>query len=195
MKRALAVIALAGVFLVAGPPSAQAHPLGNFTVNRLAEIVVAPGRLTVAYALDLAEIPAYQTLRELAPDGSPTAATLQGWADRTAEAIGRGLVLRLDGRRSLLEVHHAVATVAPGQGGLETLRLDVRFGATLPSTSGRLSFVDRNDPGRLGWREVVARGADGMALVGSDVPTASVTDGLRTYPEDLLSAPLDVGSM
>ena len=31
-----------------------------------------------------------------------------------------------------------------------------------------------------------------MALSDSDVPATSVTDGLRTYPGDLLSSPLDV---
>ena len=195
MKRALALLGAAICVLLAWAPAASAHPLGNFTVNRYAEVVVRPGRVTIGYVLDLAEIPAYQTLGGIAPDREATAEDLQRWADRTAAAIARGLLLRVDGRGVEIHVDDATAAVAPGQGGLSTLRLDARLVAPLEVSSGRLSFVDRNDPGRLGWRELVGRGAGGIALAGSTAPTETVTDGLRSYPEDLLSAPLDVRSM
>jgi ABC-type nickel/cobalt efflux system permease component RcnA len=195
VRRSLVAVVLVIVSWLALAPAAEAHPLGNFTANRCAELVVEPGRVTIRYALDLAEIPAFQTLHGLAPDRQPSPAGLGRWADRTAAAIADRLVLRIDDRRSTLSVDHAAASIAPGQGGLPTLRLDASFSARLLVSSGRLSFADRNDPGRLGWREIVAHGSSGVALTASDVPIVSVTDRLRSYPEDLLSAPLDVTSM
>ena len=59
-----------------------------------------------------------------------------------------------------------------------------------PSHSG-----PRTSPGRIGWREIIAIGAEGAALGTSTVPAASVSDDLRAYPQDLLSSPLDVSSM
>ena len=58
MKRLL-LVAIALVALV-WPASGGAHPLGNFTVNRYAEIVLSGDRVYVTYALDLAEIPTFQ---------------------------------------------------------------------------------------------------------------------------------------
>jgi len=50
--------------LVTSPP-AEAHPLGNFTINRYAGIEVAGRDVYVRYALDVAEIPTYQLGGEL----------------------------------------------------------------------------------------------------------------------------------
>src|SRR6185295_17988045 len=82
---------------------------------------------------------------------------------------------------------------APGAAGLQTSRLDCTFSA--PASLDRAARVQvangyRSD--RIGWREMIATG-DGVAL-DSPLPTASVSDELRTYPADLLSSPLDVRS-
>src|SRR5262249_8264275 len=43
------------------------------------------------------------------------------------------------------------------------------------------------------WREVIARsGAAGTSIEHSSVPDADTTNELRSYPEDMLSSPLDV---
>jgi ABC-type nickel/cobalt efflux system permease component RcnA len=55
-------------------------------------------------------------------------------------------------------------------------------------------FHDTNFAGRVGWREIVVRAADGVRLVSSDVPAESASDDLRAYPRDLLRSPLDVTS-
>ncbi len=46
------------------PVAAQAHPLGNFTINRFARVEVAGHRLYVRYVLDMAEIPTYQARQQ-----------------------------------------------------------------------------------------------------------------------------------
>ena len=58
MKRLAILIAAAAALAL--PVAAQAHPLGNFTVNRFSRIEVAGPRIYVRYVLDLAEIPTFQ---------------------------------------------------------------------------------------------------------------------------------------
>ena len=103
-------------------------------------------------------------------------------------------MLELDGRRvELVALEHAVRE-QPGDGGLDTLRFDAVF-ATPDGVAGRaLSFRDSNFERRLGWKEIVVSASAGARIVSSDVPTAGVSDVLRSYPEDLLSSPPDVTS-
>jgi nickel/cobalt transporter (NicO) family protein len=191
VRRTIALGVLVAALVLAVGPAAHAHPLGNFTVNRYAEIVIRPGAITVQYVLDLAEIPSFQELQRI-DDGD---AALQRWADRTAAEVASGVILGIGERRVPLRVGSATAAMSPGQGGLSLLRLEVTMSAGLRRRAGLLSFEDRNDPGRLGWREITARGTDGVALVGATVPAVSVTDGLRSYPDGLLSSPLAVTGM
>jgi nickel/cobalt exporter len=196
VRRTVALGVLVAALVLGVGPAARAHPLGNFTVNRYAEIVVGPEAVTARYVLDLAEIPSFQELQRIDPDGDgPVQGELQRWADRTAEEVARDLVLRIDGRGATLRLGSATATLSPGQGGLSLLRLEVTMSAGLQPRAGLLTFEDRNAPGGVGWREITARGTDGVALVGATVPTVSVTDGLRSYPDDLLSNPLAVTTM
>jgi len=176
VKRLL-LVAIALVAFI-WPASGGAHPLGNFTVNRHAEIVLSGDRVYVVYALDFAEIPTFQ-------EGD--AVRSPGFARRVAD----DLVLEIDGRRArLTPVEHEV-TAAEGAGGLETLRFDAVFAAE-GSTGSALVLRDENFAGRLGWREVVARAEEGARIVSSTAPAESASDGLRAYPSDLLSSPLDV---
>ena len=48
---------LAALIALAAPSAAFAHPLGNFTVNRLASVDLAGDRVYIRYVLVLAEIP------------------------------------------------------------------------------------------------------------------------------------------
>ena len=81
--------------------------------------------------------------------------------------------------------------MVPGQGGLDTLRIETTFAGPLPDERSELSYEDRNFAKRLGWKEIVAEPGDGQGLERSSVPTESVSDELRSYPEDLLSSPLE----
>jgi nickel/cobalt transporter (NicO) family protein len=179
MRRSvLLLLALSALVL---PGTASAHPLGNFTVNRHSEIVLSGDRVYVRYALDLAEIPTFQ-------EGAAIRAP--GFAGIVAER----LVLELDGwRLPLVPLQHAVEA-SPGAGGLDTLRFDAVFAAPEGASGRTLEFRDRNFERRLGWREVVATAADGARVLSADVPGTSLTAALRSYPDDLLSSPLDVSS-
>jgi nickel/cobalt transporter (NicO) family protein len=193
LARRLAALLSALAFVILAPAPASAHPLGNFTVNRYAGIVLAPGEVRIDYVVDMAEIPTVQVRPQVDADGDGAVSSSEGsaWAARTASELLRGLSLSVDGAPARLGVRSATMRLMPGQGGLDVLRLSARFGGEVPS-SGRIAFSDKNFEGRAGWREITIAGAPGVAIVDASVPRQSVTDGLRAYPDDLLASPLDV---
>src|SRR4051812_16777289 len=192
LRRALPVLVVAGVLLV--PAIASAHPLGNFTINTSAGIVLSPGHVRVDYVVDMAEIPTVQARPDLDTDGDGQISETErsAWASSTAATLVTNLDLRLAGRPVTLDTAAASASLLPGQGGLDVLRLDATYVAEVDTERGSLAFEDANFDGHVGWHEVTAAGVDGVRLADADVPTTSVTDGLRSYPQDLLSSPLDV---
>ena len=180
MKRLALLIGLVGA--LAAPAAANAHPLGNFTVNRFSGIELSGDRVYIKYVLDMAEIPAFQERQNI---------TDESVYERALEArIGRGLDLRLDGRRvALAPLDHALA-FPPGAAGLRTLRFEAVYVA--PAGSGLLEFRDTNFANRIGWKEVVLTTRDGASASSSSVPSTSVSNELAAYPKDLLSSPLEV---
>ena len=158
-------ILVAAVAALALPVAAQAHPLGNFTVNRFSRIEVAGPRIYVRYVLDLAEIPTFQA----------------GEVDANAYArrIARGAHLTVDGQRARLVPVERLLVHPPGAGGLKTTRFEVILeGPTLRRASD-VAYRDTNYADRIGWKEIVV----------GDGPSRSRE--LRAYPRDLLSSPLD----
>jgi ABC-type nickel/cobalt efflux system permease component RcnA len=191
---AVAVLACAGVLLAPGA-RAFAHPLGNFTVNRYAGIVVSTDVVTVTYVIDMAEIPTLQELPAIDADhdGAMSGAELQGWASAQAPALSEGLHVSIGGQPLAITASSASATLRPGQGGLSTLRFEGSF-AGQARASGSLSFTDANEDGRVGWHEVTLAG-DGVTVSKSAVPSTSISDALMSYPQDMLSSPLDVSAV
>ena len=102
MKRA---ILLALLVLAVVPGVASAHPLGNFSVNHLAEVSVSADRVDVRYVLDQAEIPTFQER------DCPTPSVL---ARKRAE-VEKRLVLTVDGRRVPLAAAGEPVLDAPGR--------------------------------------------------------------------------------
>ncbi|MBI4260137.1 MAG: hypothetical protein HY658_06185 [Actinobacteria bacterium] len=193
-RRLAAAATLAGALVLLAPgPAALAHPLGNFTVNTSSGLVVVPGEIRVGYVLDLAEIPAFQEMAYLDADvdGKASPGELAAWATTKAGELRRHLELSVDGRPVGLRVDCASAELLPGQGGLDTIRLEVGYGAEV-GERGLARYSDGNFAELIGWREVSVAGAGGVALSGSTVPVESPSDRLRSYPEDLLQDPADV---
>jgi ABC-type nickel/cobalt efflux system permease component RcnA len=181
MRRAAVIALVAGLLgLAAGPGSAQAHPLGNFSINHLVQVRVTAQQVELRYLLDQAEIPTFQ---ERGRSNSEVIAA------KRAE-VRRGLAVTVDGRRAALrETGTPRLGHAPGQGGLATTRLELSFVA--PATGARRVEVDDGTfAGRVGWKAVVARPGDGTA-VRSTAPSTDPTGGLRRYPKDALSSPRD----
>jgi ABC-type nickel/cobalt efflux system permease component RcnA len=179
--------------VLAAPATATAHPLGNFTVNVYAGIELTPGEVRVDYVVDMAEIPTVQLRPEIDTDadGAVTDTERGAWAARTAPDLATGLTLTVDGRAVPLGVGSASMRLRPGQAGLDILRLEVTLTGSIASV-GELGFADANFAARIGWREVTAAGSGGTAIGRSTVPARSVSEALRSYPQDLLANPLDV---
>jgi nickel/cobalt exporter len=192
LGRVFAVAAAAAVPLAVAAPAA-AHPLGNFTVNSASGITVGPGRVWIDYVLDLAEIPTFQELASIDADGNGdlSEAERSAWAEERAADLLSGLSLDVGAAAVSLRPEASAMDLLPGQGGLHVLRLEATFTGEIPD-SGWAEYTDRNDPGRIGWREVTAVGAEGTAVTASSVPAVSMSDSLRAYPEDLLSSPPEV---
>ena len=76
------------VALLAAAGRADAHPLGNFSVNHLAVVSIARDAVDVRWILDQAEVPTFQE-RGLAP---------REVLARKRAAAEAGLALRVDGR-------------------------------------------------------------------------------------------------
>jgi nickel/cobalt exporter len=180
--RTLLVSCAAGIAALAlAPASASAHPLGNFSVNHLAQVSVSSDRVDVRYVLDEAEIPTFQH-RDV-----PDARVL----DRTRSEVARRLVLAVDGRKIALRPAGRATIAHPaGQGGLRTTRIELPLRAAV-SAPRRVELRDGTYPGRVGWKAIVARPGRGTA-VRSSAPAGDLTNGLRAYPDDLLRSPADL---
>jgi nickel/cobalt exporter len=180
VKRMLLLAALAGTLL--GASGAEAHPLGNFTINRHSRIELSGDRAYVVYVIDMAEIPTFQA-RQAGVD-----------PDAYARRIGANLHLTLDGRRARLAPRRRVLAFPKGVGGLRTMRLEILFAGPVLRGQTRLDYRDGNYPGRIGWKEIVVRAGGGARITSSTAPAESRSDELRAYPEDLLESPLEVTS-
>ena len=188
---ALAVIAL----MPSG--QAQAHPLGNFTINHYSMLEFSEGSARILYVLDFAEIPTLQQMKRLDTDRNEalSEAEASAYLDAELPRLLKGLRLKVGDQALPLRVLDRSAAFVPGQGGLPTLRIEANLRADLPESwsNGGVagSYIDSNYEDRLGWREIVVRGGRGVAVEGSSVPAAGVSNELRSYPQDSLSSPLN----
>jgi ABC-type nickel/cobalt efflux system permease component RcnA len=186
---AAVTLAAAGAAILAS--TAAAHPLGNFTVNRYSGIVLSGADLRVHYVVDMAEIPAYQERQDIGP-GKPYADG-NAYLDRKVPDLSQNLSVEVDGRAVSLHVADRSLTFPAGQAGLDTMRIEVLFTTSrLAPGSHALAYRDGNYAGRLGWREITARSTGGAQLRDSTVPTSSISNELKLYPQDRLTSPLSV---
>ena len=184
---------LLGIF--SQPASANAHPLGNFTINHFSRLHLDPNRVTVQYVVDMAEIPAFQALQVADGNGDRTTSNreLQTYLTQITPRYMAGLVLQIDAQPVPLALISQRMSLPPGAGGLATLRLEWSLTGTLPARKTQVStldFADHNDRTRIGWREIVVDPTSPWQLFNSSAYSNSLTDALRAYPEDLLTTPL-----
>jgi ABC-type nickel/cobalt efflux system permease component RcnA len=190
-RRGAVLAALTIILLMAGAAGAAAHPLGNFTVSTASGLRVGPERLDVDYVVDMAEIPTFQTRQAIDTDHDDrvTGAEAGRWRDQECPRLAAGLQATVDGRRARLAVTGSALTFPEGVGGLLTLRLECALAAPRPAAGRTLAYADGNYRGRVGWREITAVG-DRVTLDAADVPAASPSARLTSYPQDQLTSPL-----
>jgi nickel/cobalt transporter (NicO) family protein len=185
------------VFASLLPREAQAHPLGNFTINHYSRLEFTDGKAHLDYVLDYAEIPTFQQKGKLDPngDGKLSEAEARAYLNASLPSLVKNLDLKVGNEELPLRVLSSSAAYGPGQGGLPVLRVEARLLADLPEgwqENGSGHFADRNYRDHLGWREIVVKGGPGVSTKDSTAPSPGVSDELRKYPQDMLSSPLDV---
>ena len=185
------------VFASLLPREAQAHPLGNFTINHYSRLEFTDGKAHLDYVLDFAEIPTFQQKGKLDPngDGKLSEGEARAYLDASLPSLVKNLDLKVGNEELPLRVLNSSAAYGPGQGGLPVLRVEARLLADLPEgwqEKGSGHYADRNYRDHLGWREIVVKGGPGISTKDSTAPSSGVSDELRKYPQDMLSSPLDV---
>jgi nickel/cobalt exporter len=191
VRRIATVLAVVAVVVVAVARPVAAHPLGNFSVSHYGAIQVNVGTVELRYVLDLAEIPTFQELQDENVVADATQSATQAYAARKADALRAGLRLQFGQERVALERRGVEIIFPPGVAGLPTLKLGVRYRATLPSSAGAatLLYRDENYADRAGWKEVIVVPGEGVTLVESSVPQTDRSQALSDYPADLLDSP------
>ncbi|GAB4145168.1 MAG: hypothetical protein Fur0021_02210 [Candidatus Promineifilaceae bacterium] len=190
-----APLLLALCLLLLAPPPASAHPLGNFSINRYSRLLLQNGQILLHYVVDMAEIPTFQEQSRIDMDGDDGISTAEqtAYLQRQVAALQANLRLTLDGAPLPLAVQSQSLTFPAGQGGLDTLRLELDFVVEMPAASSwAVQYEDGNYAGRLGWQEIVVQAGADVALRSSSAPAASISQELRQYPQDLLQNPLTV---
>jgi nickel/cobalt exporter len=188
MKKLTLVLIVAAANAFALVANAQAHPLGNFTINRYSRVEPSGDRLYVLYVLDLAEIPTFQAKPQVQAHGEAA------YASSLTRSIGRHLDLTVNGKRAALAPLRHVLAFPPGQAGLRTTRLEIVFAGPRLRAKSSVVYRDNNYAGRIGWREIVVQPAHGANILSSSAPAESISEELLSYPKNLLQSPLDVAS-
>jgi ABC-type nickel/cobalt efflux system permease component RcnA len=192
----LAVLPITPALVLLGGGSAQAHPLGNFTVNHFHRLQVFPDQVQDLAVVDTAEIPAAQerTRVDTDRDGRTSADERRRYGSATCVTLADKVEITGDGTSLRWVMMDSRFDYRAGAAGLPVSRLECRMRVEARlDRSATLTVRDGYLPDRLGWREITAIG-QGVRLVDSPVPTESISQELRRYPNDLLSSPLDVRS-
>lgn len=197
-RRALTVLGLVAAlsFALSRPQPAAAHPLGNFTTNQYVRIELAPDDLRLVYVLDLAEIPAFQEMGRVDLDGNGVIDDQERdafLAAKLAEIVPR-FHLSIDGTEVPIALVARDLAFPDGQAGLKLLRLRAVFAAPVSGdavTDRELLFRNDYAADRIGWREMVVTHAAGVRFDAVDAPPSDLSNELRSYPQDLLTSPLN----
>jgi ABC-type nickel/cobalt efflux system permease component RcnA len=197
MKRWILPLVIAiGLGIARAPERAEAHPLGNYTVNQYSRLDVGRDTLSVRYLIDMAEIPAFQERQAIDAnsDGQLADAEQAAYLAKQIPALLSGLHLAVNGRPAELRPVAQVLSFPEGQGGLLTLRIQLDLAASLANAAQPIAIEYRDDnfAERIGWREMVIRPGAGVMLKDASVPAQDQSDELHTYPQDMLNSPLNI---
>ncbi len=194
IRTTLALVTCVGAVSLLGAAPAQAHPLGNATVNHYDGLELLPDRVLDHAVEDIAEIPTFQRKGSVDTDGdgTPSATERTAYATNRCADMAATVSVKVNGDRVAFTVLSSAYAESTGQGGLPTGRLECELSG--PAQLDRPATVEVEstwDDDGIGWHEITAIG-NGVRLDNSPFPAATISDELRNYPGDLLASPLDV---
>ncbi len=168
--------------------------MGNFSVNQYSRLEVEKTKIKLRHILDLAEIPTFQLSTEIDTDKNGTLATeeLDAYADRLTPEILSKLNLRVNNQTAEIRAESKNVALQTGAGGLSTLRIEWNLVSEPANLSGvnQVKFENENFAERIGWNEIVVNRAPNLNIFDANVFGSGVTDELKAYPPENLSAPL-----
>ncbi|MCW3053759.1 MAG: hypothetical protein JWN14_2929 [Chthonomonadales bacterium] len=191
------LLPLLGLFCFASlAPRADAHPMGNFSINHYARFEAHSGTLALRYILDFAEIPTVPERTQMHADenGHVSDANRDAYLQQKSREILANLVLTVNSRPTLPSLHSSHLEFQPGSGGLPILRLildtTIPLTSPMPASGWQIHYQDNNYATRTGWKEILAQADARMRLTASSVPTTDVSRELTSYPIDPAAVPL-----
>src|SRR3954462_8529626 len=126
VTRLALVVGISSAVLLTGTGAAQAHPLGNFTVNLYDGLTVRTGGIDVDYVVDMAEIPAFEEKQSIDAngDGRLDQPETVAYVDNTCERLADGVTVAVaDAPVPIRPAGTGTITFPPSAGGLSTRRL------------------------------------------------------------------------
>ncbi len=192
MKRNLLISS--GLFILACAFSAIAHPLSNFSVNQYSRLEVEKKKIKIRQVLDVAEIPSFQLQNEIDADkdGKMSDAELNAYADKFTPEFLANLSLTINNQPAEIHVESKNISTKSGEGNLPILRIEWNLSSDLPNPADKnqVKFENKNFNARIGWNEIVLKRVGGINIFDANAFGSQVTDELKSYPQESLSAPL-----
>lgn len=174
--------------------SAFAHPLGNFSVNQYSRLEIEKSQIKIRQVLDMAEIPTFQLQSEIDTDknGEMSETELNAYAEKVTPEHLANLSLTVNNQPLEIRAESKNVSLQEGAGNLPTLRIewDLSGNLTNLAETNQVRFENKNYAERLGWNEIVITRANGINIFDSTAFGSGVTDELKAYPQESLSAPL-----
>jgi ABC-type nickel/cobalt efflux system permease component RcnA len=176
--------------------SVNAHPLGNFSVNNFSRIEIEKDQINLHCFLDMAEVPTFQESQQIDTnnDKKLSDAELNAYLEKITPQYIANLKLFLDDKPLNIQTESKEISIPLGSGNLPILKIDWKFTAKIPENTTdaihRLRFENTNFNERVGWNEIVINRTPGINVFDSNAFGSALSDELKTYPEDMLTAPL-----
>ncbi len=189
-------ITLILLFLTVFAVGTFAHPLGNFSVNNFSRIEIENDQINLYCFLDMAEVPTFQESQQIDTnkDKKLSDAELNAYLAKLTPEYLANLKLFLNDKPLRIQTESKEISIPTGSGNLPILKIDWKFSAKLPENTTdavhRLRFENTNFNERVGWNEIVINRTSGINVFDSSAFGSALSDELKTYPEDMLTAPL-----
>lgn len=167
-----------------------AHPMGNFSINHYSRFQFVGSELRLHYVIDFAEIPTFQEMRELDPDGDKkiTSQESEAYLSARTEQFRRKLELVTNNRAKELQIRNRRIQVLPGAGGLPVLQVivdfEIPYSHLLLSQTNQLDYKDNNFPERIGWKEIVIAKQEAAKIIRTTAADQDRSSELTKYPQD-----------
>jgi nickel/cobalt transporter (NicO) family protein len=193
LATAVALVAVLLLGLASAPP-AQAHPLGNFSLNHHDALRISSTGVDDTAVVDSAEIPTAQDREKTDADGDGTVSEREAAsrAEKRCAQLARASRVTIGGQRGTWRVRSSRLAYGKGTAGLLVSRLTCRLHTKADfSRTATVHFTSGADRARTGWKEITATGGRGVRVERSSVPARSVSAGLRRYPAEAADEPLN----